>query len=61
MKGKPNKKVVITTSPVTERYVRSGDIGEIDYNVTPAQIRVNGVWFTFDESRWEVISKKDNI
>lgn len=50
--------VVILESPVTERYVKKGDIGKIDYTITPNQIQVNGCWFGYDE-RWNVIYPSD--
>lgn len=43
------KKVVIISSPITERYVKSGDTGFIDGN----KIRVGDAWFDFDD-RWQV-------
>jgi len=45
------QKVTVIESPVTERYCRKGDIGILDKDVN--QIRVNGIWFTFD-ARWKV-------
>lgn len=50
-------KVIIISSPVTERYVRSGSEGWIDSTVQ--QIRVGGVWFEYDQDRWKVENVDD--
>ncbi len=58
-KRKPYQEVTIIKAPITDRYVQSGSKGEIDYNATPAQIRVSGVWFNFDNKRWKVVTEED--
>ena len=55
-----NQMVFILESPVTERYVKKGDMGKIDYSVIPNQIKVNGCWFGYDE-RWNVIELNNEI
>ena len=55
-----NQMVFILESPVTERYVKKGDMGKIDYSVIPNQIKVNGCWFGYDE-RWNVVELNNEI
>lgn len=50
------RNVIIISSPITERMVKSGDKGEVD-EITK-QIRVGGNWFNFD-NRWEVKDDKN--
>jgi hypothetical protein len=46
-----HQKVIVKSSPITQRCVKEGDIGQLDsINKT---IRVNGLWHSFDE-RWEI-------
>jgi hypothetical protein len=42
--------VIITESPVTERYVRAGMEGKIDTHT--GQIQVNGCWWTLND-KWK--------
>ena len=53
------KTVTVVSSPITTRYVNPGDEGQIDETKTPQQIRVNGVWFDFDDKRWIVVTENE--
>ena len=49
------KKVLILDFPITDRNVKKGDIGHIDYNDNLNEIFVKGSWFKFDE-KWSVLN-----
>lgn len=45
--------LIILESPITERMVKPGDVGQLDSSTN--QIRVNGNWFPYDP-RWKTIN-----